>query len=467
MLSNFLTQKIIEHLDFTPNNEQKALIEALSDFLFSKLNDEVFLLKGYAGTGKTSIASALIKTMNDFEQPTLLLAPTGRAAKVMSVYSGHPAYTIHKKIYRQKSVTDFSFSLSFNPHKHTLFIVDEASMINNDGFGDSAFGTGKLLDDLISYVYQGEGCRLLMMGDDAQLPPISQKDSPALKARNLELYSLKVKEFTLHTVARQDSESGILYNATIIRNRIQNNAPIEKPKFKIDGFQDVKCISGAELIESLNNSYKNKGITSCSVIVRSNKQAAIYNNGIRNHVLQREDEIGSGDLIIITKNNYYWGKDYDGFDFIANGNIAEVVRIIKHHDIYGLHYADLILRFLDYDHELEARVLLDALHTDTPQAMEELNQKAFNTIMEDYQDIPNKKDRMKEMRKNEYYNALQVKFAYAVTCHKAQGGQWDSVYIDQGMLSIKPTEDYYHWLYTALTRATKHLYLVNFPKDCF
>jgi len=467
MLSNFLVKKITEQLPFIPTDEQQLLIEQLAEFLMSQKTDELFLLRGYAGTGKTSVVAALIKAIIEFKQKAILMAPTGRAAKVFSSYSGHTAFTIHKKIYRQKSITDFRFELAENLHKHTLFIVDEASMIANGSQGDSTFGSGRLLDDLISYVYSGEGCRLLLMGDDAQLPPVGQNESPALEVKNLEGYMLSVPEFCLQQVVRQSSQSGILHNATLVRNFIHSQHTGDKLKFELAGFNDIERLSGENLIDTLNSTYNNTGIENSIVITRSNKQATLYNKGIRNQVLQKEDEISSGDLLMVVKNNYFWAKNYEQLEFIANGDIVEISRVKKHYEMYDLHFADVSLRFLDYNYELDARILLEALHAETPAEMEAINKKLFANVAEDYADIGNKRERMKQMTENEYFNALQVKFAYAVTCHKAQGGQWDTVLIDQGYIGDELTEDYYHWLYTAITRASKKLYLVNFAKEFF
>ncbi len=467
MLSDFLFQKITQYLPFTPNDDQQQLIQELSRFLLSKENDEMFLLKGYAGTGKTSIIGALIKTLNELKQKTFLMAPTGRAAKVFTSYSDTQAYTIHKKIYRQKSITDFQFQLAENLHKHTLFIIDEASMISNGGMTDSIFGSGRLLDDLVNYIYTGEGCRMLLMGDNAQLPPIGQEESPALNANFIEGYSLKVYDYCLQTVARQSIDSGILHNATLIRKRIQNNDTLTAPKFETTNFPDIEHITGEDLIERLNQSYNDFGEENTIVITRSNKQALIYNKGIRHQVLQKEDELSAGDLLMIVKNNYFWGKNYEQFDFIANGEIVEVVRIRKHYDLYNLRFVDLTLRFLNYDFDIDTRILLDSIHAETPAAMEELNKKLFANVAEDYAYIGNKRERMKEITSNEFYNSLQVKFAYAITCHKAQGGQWDSVFIDQGYIGEEFGINYFHWMYTAITRATKKLYFINFPEDYF
>ncbi len=467
MLSDFLSQKIIAQLPFSPTDEQSQLIQNLSEFMTSHDKESVFLLNGYAGTGKTSVVSVLIKALTEFKQKAVLMAPTGRAAKVFSSYSGHSAFTIHKKIYRQKSATDFHFTLAENLHKHTLFIVDEASMIANSNNGESVFGSGRLLDDLISYVYTGEGCRLLLMGDDAQLPPVGQAESPALVKKNLESFSLKVSSFTLQQVVRQSSESGILYNATLLREFIRTGKTKQKPPFELNGFVDIERLSGADFIDILNSTYAKLGEEDCIVITRSNKQASRYNQGIRNMVLQKEDMISNGDLLMVVKNNYFWAKNYEQLDFIANGEIVKITRIRRYRNIYDLRFVEVSLRFLDYDYELDCLLLLDSLFAETPADMEALNKKLFENIVEDYADVGNKRERMKRMVENEYYNALQIKFAYAITCHKAQGGQWNTVFIDQGFIGENFTEDYYHWLYTAVTRATDNLYLVNFPEEYF
>lgn len=467
MLSSFLSKKIEEKLQFTPTSEQKELIEQLSVFLMSQKTDELFLLKGYAGTGKTSIVGALIKALTEFKQKTVLMAPTGRAAKVFSSYSGQNALTIHKKIYRQKSMAEFRFELTDNLHKHTLFIVDEASMIANGSNTDSVFGSGRLLDDLVSYIYSGESCRLILLGDDAQLPPIGQNESPALNIDYMQGFSLSINPFCLQQVVRQTSDSGILHNATLIRNQIQEHNIGPKPQFELQDFKDFIRVSGSDIIETLNKTYNEAGVENSIVITRSNKQANLYNKGIRLQVLQKEDEISAGDLLMITKNNYHWAKNYEQLEFIANGDIVEITRVRRHYEMYDLRFADISLRFLDYDYELDARILLDSLHTETPAAAEELNKKLFVNVSEDYADIGNKRERMKQITSNEFYCALQVKFAYAVTCHKAQGGQWDTVFIDQGYVGEELTEDYYHWLYTALTRASSKLYLINYQKEYF
>ena len=456
----------------------------IGDFLMSRHGMELFLLRGYAGTGKTTLVGALVKTLVALKQPVVLMAPTGRAAKVFSAYAECPAYTIHKRIYRQKSLTDdTTFSLNTNLSKHTLFIVDEASMIANDGLSSTTFGTGRLLDDLIQYVYSGEGCRLMLMGDTAQLPPVGEEESPALSPSLLASYGLQVYEKTLTQVMRQLSESGILYCATKIREELasatdeySSDATSLATAFLGDEgvtFADVSHVRGDELIESIETSYSRWGDDDCMIICRSNKRANIYNQGIRNRILYREDELVTGDRIMIVKNNYYWidrivreEKQPQPLSFIANGDIAVVRRVRRTREMYGFRYADVLLRFPDYDdYELEATVLLDTLHSESPSLTREESERLFENVMEDYAHISQKKERYKQLREDPHFNALQIKFAYAVTCHKAQGGQWSAIYLDQGYLPPDTSAiDYYRWLYTAFTRATEQVYLVNWPK---
>jgi len=395
------------------------------------------------------------------------LAPTGRAAKVISGYSGYPAFTIHKKIYRQKSMSDFRFQLADNLTTHTLFIVDEASMISNSG-AETTFGTGRLLDDLIHFVYGAEGCSLLLLGDTAQLPPVMQPISPALEKENLSGYGLKVTEFTLTHVVRQALESGILHNATFLRQQITEELTTEFPTFNLTGFNDIRKLNGAELIDEIQKAYDGVGVEDTIVVTRSNKRANIYNNGIRGRVMMKEDELTNGDLLMVTRNNYYWNKPYKEIDFIANGDILQIVRVKKHHDIYGFRFVDLTLRSLDLDWEIDALIWLDSLQSDSPAQMNEMTNRLFEAVGEDYPEITTKREMFKKIFENEYYNALQVKFAYAVTCHKAQGGQWKKVFIDPGQVAEDQiNSDFYRWLYTAVTRATETVFLVNFPNTAF
>lgn len=477
---------------FKPTSGQEEVVDSLCEFLFSSTNDEVFILRGFAGTGKTSIVSALVKTMTQISRKCVLMAPTGRAAKVFSLYSDHPAFTIHKRIYRQKSIDqDSIFSLNYNMLANTLFIVDESSMISNEGLSGTMYGTGRLLDDLVHFVYGGNGCRLILMGDTAQLPPVGEGESPALQENIMEGYGLSVRQHTLSQVVRQQEESGILWNATRLRQLIENEDIFNLPKIRFTGFKDVRNVPGNELIEALSECYNRCGTDGTIVICRSNKRAHIYNNGIRAQILDREEELSSGDLLMIAKNNYFWlkgthseqeneaenspegqvhenkhGKEQNT-DFIANGDIAVVERVRNTRELYGFRFADCWLRLPDYDDmEIEATVLLDTLHSETPALTHEQNERLLNNIMEDYMDIPNKRDRMKKMKEDPYFNALQVKYAYAVTCHKAQGGQWEKVFIDQGYMTedmLGP--DYFRWLYTAITRATDTVHFVNWKSE--
>ena len=467
MLHNFIASRIQAQLPFEPTEQQTQLIEALGVFLMSTDNEKCFLLRGYAGTGKTSVVSALVRALNELKQKTMLLAPTGRAAKVIAGYSGFPAFTIHKKIYRQKSMSEFRFQLSDNLNTHTLFIVDEASMISNTGT-ESTFGSGRLLDDLVEFVYSGQGCSLLLLGDTAQLPPVMQPHSPALEKDKLLGYGLKVHEYTLTHVVRQALESGILHNATLLRQLLLEEKTSDFPKFELEGFSDIKKLGGMELIDEIQRSYEGVGVEDTIVVTRSNKRANMYNNGIRARVMMKEDELTNGDLLMVTRNNYFWNKPYKEIDFIANGDILQVMRVRKHHEMYGFRFVDLTLRSLDYDWEIDARIWLDALQSESPAVMNEMTNKLFQSVAEDYPEITTKKELYRKILENEYYNALQVKFAYAVTCHKAQGGQWKKVFVDSGQITDEQlNSDFYRWLYTALTRATETVYLVNFPEKTF
>ena len=469
--------EILAEFRFEPTHEQAIAMNRLAQFVDDPAAKRVFLLKGYAGTGKTAIVGALVRSMVRHRRRVVLMAPTGRAAKVFSNTSGFPACTIHKKIYRQKSMLDAgSFQLDRNMHEHTLFLVDEASMISNEGLSGSTFGTGRLLDDLISYVYSGVDCRLLMLGDQAQLPPVGEHESPGLSAGMLRGYGLEVSEFCLENVMRQEHESGILYNATVLRNFTIDATAAAGFRFRLDGFKDVVKISGSELIETLSGCYIRDGIDETMVLCRSNKRAIVYNNGIRNAILDREDELNRGDSVMIVKNNYYWTERLvaeEGADsyanipsFIANGDIAVIRRVRRERELYGFRFEDAVLSFPDYDDlEIDVTLLLDTLHSEAPSLTREESDKLFNSVMEDYADVPSKKEKMKLLRENRYFNALQIKYAYAVTCHKAQGGQWKNIFIDQGYVTPEmQDEDYYRWLYTALTRATQTVYLVNWPE---
>ena len=478
MIIDELKYKILQQFGFPPTQEQARALEVFAEFLTDRDPHAVMILRGSAGTGKTTLSGAIVRTLKEIHQKVMLLAPTGRAAKVFSLNSGSPAYTIHRRIYREKSFSgvEGQFNLNDNLYTDTLFMVDEASMIANMGLGGMSFGSGCLLDDLVHFVYQGRNDRLLLIGDKAQLPPVGEEESPALHAAMLEGYGLKVYECDLNEVLRQSEESGILYNATMIRQMITHDDITQLPKIHFAGYSDIKPMPGAELIEALADSYHHVGLDDTIVVTRSNKRANIFNQGIRNMVLDREEELSQGDILMIVKNNYYWMEEERKNNnklqsneipaFLANGDRAKVLKVRRRIDLYGFRFATLLLQFPDYDnYELEATVLLDTLTSEAPALTHEQQEQLFHQIEEDYQDIPLKADRMKAIRQDQFFNALQVKFAYAVTCHKAQGGQWAHVYVDQGYMTddmLNP--DYIHWLYTAFTRATEMLYLVNWPE---
>ena len=480
MIQDELIYRIRERFGFEPTMEQERALEVFAQFMTDRAEHVVMILRGSAGTGKTTLAGAMVRALGALNQKLMLLAPTGRAAKVFSLYSDHAAYTIHRKIYRQKSAGDLSsFSLNDNLNKDTLFIVDEASMISNLGLGEMAFGSGCLLDDLMQFVYNGQNCRLLLIGDKAQLPPVGEEESPALSASMLRGYGMEVYECDLNQVLRQSENSGILWNATRIRSQETGVGRLLLPQIRLKGFADIQVVPGDELIESLSSSYSRVGMDETMVITRSNKRANIYNQGIRNMVLEREDELCRGDLLMIVKNNYYWVKETGvrregekesgemSLEFIANGDRA-VLRKVRHvQELYGFRFAEATMTFPDYDdYELTAVVILDSLTTEAPSLTREQQEQLYNAVLEDYSDIPRKADRVEKLKNDRFYNALQVKFAYAVTCHKAQGGQWAHIYLDQGyMTDDMLTPDYIHWLYTAFTRATEKLYLVNWPKN--
>lgn len=492
MIADELTYMIAEKLGFEPTAEQLSAMRTFAAFMTDRSDRVLMIMRGSAGTGKTSVAGAMVRTMKQLGCKVVLMAPTGRAAKVFALNAGHAACTIHRRIYRQRSLGG-GFSLAPNMLSDTLFMIDEASMIANAGSMDTLFAGGRLLDDLTSFVYGGRNCRMILIGDRAQLPPVGEEESPALSAAFMEGYGLKVYESDLNEVVRQDSMSGILFNATAIRSLITRDRLTLMPKVKFNGFADVVMVNGSELIESLASSYSEVGMDETMVVTRSNKRANIYNQGIRNTVLGREEMLTTGDMIMVVRNNYYWaGKDAPtdagikkdaakkadrgesdttdtattGISFLANGDRAVVQRVRNVRELYGFRFADLWLQLPDYDnYELQATVITDSLMTEAPALTREQNNRLFENVMEDYSDIRLKTDRIKKIKEDPYFNALQIKFAYAVTCHKAQGGQWAHVYLDQGyMTDDMLTPEYIHWLYTAFTRATDKLFLVNWPK---
>ena len=559
MLTDELKYQIQKEFRFEQTAGQRLVTDTFARFITSRDDRSAMILRGSAGTGKTTLAGAIVRTMKNLHQKVVLLAPTGRAAKVFSVYSGHPASTIHRRIYRQRKLDGDGgvFTLNYNAMQDTLFIVDEASMVTAS-MGDSSMfgGVGCLLDDLIRFVYEGRNCRLLLIGDKAQLPPVGESESPALVGAVIESYGLTVYECDLDEVLRQSNDSGILYNATAIRRMIDRDELTLLPKIRFRGFADIHIVPGNELIESLASSYSKVGLDETMVVTRSNKRANIYNIGIRNSVLDHEDELVTGDMLMIVKNNYFYSglkeereycikeergerreereyclkeergewreereyclkeergerreeREYlckygdtnspnatntkkdislsslhsplsslihsplsslNTLSFIANGDRATVLRVRNIRELYGFRFADMLLRFPDYDDaELQATVILDSLLAEAPALTREQNEKLFYAVMEDYAHIPQKAERIRKIKQDVYYNALQIKYAYAVTCHKAQGGQWAHVYIDQGYMTDEMlTPDYIHWLYTAFTRASEQLFLVNWSKQ--
>ena len=473
------TQLILQRFGFPPTESQRTALATFGAFLAQRRGMPAMIMRGSAGTGKTSLVAAMVQTLLSLNQRVILLAPTGRAAKVLSLNCDRAASTIHRKIYRQKS-NGSDFNLDVNLHADTLFVVDEASMISTmpqlpaDGMPNFIGNGGGVLDDLVTYVYSGRNCRLMLVGDTAQLPPVGEDEAPALQAGVVGCYGLDVHECDLTDVVRQKQESGILWNATMIRQMITHDDITQLPQIHFHGFRDVRNVPGNELIESLGDSYYRVGEDDTVVVTRSNKRATIYNQGIRIQVVDHDGELCSGDRIMVVKNHYFDEKETaerekngETMTFIANGDMAVVRRVRNIRGLYGFRFADLTLEFPDYDNaEMDITAILDALHSDSPALTAEQQQQLFDRVMEDYAHLPHKADRMKAIKKDIYYNALQIKFAYAITCHKAQGGQWSHVYVDQGyMTDDMLTPDYIHWLYTAFTRATDTLFLVNWSKE--
>jgi exodeoxyribonuclease-5 len=469
MLTDHIKNIILEKLKFEPTSDQDKLISGLASFIMDNNPDKVFLIKGYAGTGKTTVVSALVNAFHKLKIKSVLMAPTGRAAKVLSSYSKKSAFTIHKKIYRQKSSKDgFGvFVLDKNLHSNTFFIVDEASMISNQSNDISVFGSGRLLEDLVKYVYNDKSCKLILIGDTAQLPPVGIDISPALDENQLKSLGFDVDLYELTQVVRQSSDSGILMNATNIRNQLVNEK-YEFPKLDVESVPDIEKISGSDLIDTINDAYDRDGFEDTIIITRSNKRANQYNSGIRSQILWREEEISVGDLLMVVKNNYFWLEDNEKADFIANGDIAEIIRIKKYHEQYGFRFADVTLNLIDYDIEIDCKIILDTLNINTAALGSDDNKQLFYNIMEDYNGEKTKKKQYEGVKNDEFFNALQVKFSYAITCHKAQGGQWKNVFLDHGYVTDDMMDKgYIRWLYTAFTRPTQKLFLVNFNKNFF
>ncbi len=472
-VERFFYSKLLSYFPFQATKCQDTLFTALSKFVI-EANDEdsdnVLIVNGYAGTGKTSAIAAFIKTMKSFSIPFVLMAPTGRSAKVLSNYTHESTHTIHKQIYRQKSLTNGvgSFTINKNDNSDTFFIIDEASLISTDSQG-SIFGSGDLLGDLFEYLSQKEGNKLILIGDDAQLPPISCDRSPALDVDFMKRFG-NVKYLELRSVVRQAEESGILFNATILRKSIEKGDVSTFPKLQFEKFEDVKKIGGSELIDALNDSIDKYGIDDTVVLCRSNKRANKYNAGIRSMVLYREEQLGKGDKLMVVKNCYQFEKtnatsQEHELEFIANGDVGELMKISNYQDRYGLHFADAILSFPDYNNiEIKTKVILDTLNSETASLSFEQQKALYEGVYADYDNIKTKRKRNSAVREDKYYNALQIKYASAITCHKSQGGQWSSVFVDNSVWGDELSINDLKWLYTAITRAVKKLYFVNFNK---
>jgi len=472
-----IRQEFIERLKdlfpYEPTPSQHQLIEELTTFLYSRDKQSIFLLKGYAGTGKTTIISSLVKLFKQLHKKTLLMAPTGRAAKVLAGYASASAFTIHKKIYQLKNMSDGSFNLSLAPntYKNTLFIVDEASMIPDDSLSaeGSFFNNQRLLDDLMQYTWSGNNCRMILVGDDAQLPPVGIDLSPALDIHYLKAtFHSNIFHFELKDVVRQALDSGILLNATNIRNNLDSEGI--SGIISTSDFDDVIPITGELLEEYLNDAFNGTNSEDSIIITRSNKRANIFNQEVRKRILIRENEIAAGDLMMIVKNNYFWIQKNSEIGFLANGDMFEIMRIGKYEELYGYHFADITARLIDYPGEtdISLKIMLDTLNLDGPSLSQTNTRNFTEEVMKDYEDIPSKRSRMEAVKNNPYFNAVQVKFGYALTCHKTQGGQWDNVFIDLGYLNEEHIDrSFYRWLYTAFTRARKQVFTINFPEGFF
>ena len=463
---------LIDQFPYDPTFGQKQLLGKLTHFILNPQNEELFLLKGYAGTGKTTIVSTVVNNLQRIQKKSVLLAPTGRAAKVLKSYSGKSAFTIHKKIYLVGRRPDGSFQMVLNRNKHvnTIFFVDEASMIQTgDITGDSLFTNRNTLEDLVNYVQSGKNCKLVLIGDSAQLPPVGMDVSPALDIKYLQsMFHLEVQNFELKEVVRQAEDSGILTNATAIRSEIE--IPNLSHFINMNHFTDIAAITGETLEDNLNSAFSGNDDFNSTLITRSNKRANIYNQEIRKRILYRENEIASGDLLMVVKNNYFWLPEDSAAGFIANGDIVEILKINKYENLYGFRFADVTIRMTDYpdEPELEVKIMLDTLMIEGPSLNREQSNNLFEAVMKDYEDIPQRRKRLEKVKLNPWFNALQVKFAYALTCHKTQGGQWENVFIDLGYLKEEHMDHAFNrWLYTAFTRATRKLYLINFPDRFF
>ena len=470
MLNTHIATQIYAKICFETTLSQKKIIEKLSNYLCDDDFSRIFILNGRAGTGKTTLISAFVSVLNDLKIKSILLAPTGRAAKVLARYSGQSAQTIHKRIYRERTNAQYEskFTLDINREQDAIFIVDEASMLSNSSSEGAQFGSGELLEDLVKYVRSGKRCRLMLVGDSAQLPPVGDDESPALNPQFMQRYG-DVEYGLMDEVVRQEAESGILFNATLVRCMFEEEI-YEKPLFRTS-FPDVKRLSGGEFLEELESCYSRYGKDEVIVVTRSNKRANRYNEGIRRNVLGAEEEIESGDMLMVVKNNYHYTERIEDcpMSFMANGDVARLKRLRRFEELYGFRFANALLSFPDYDDmEIDCKILLDTISSESPSLTSEQSRRLFTEVEQDYLDIKSKIKRFKEIRENPHFNAVQVKFAYAVTCHKAQGGQWSAVFIDRFLFGDEQmTRDRMRWLYTAITRATERVYFVNFEDDFF
>ncbi|MFA6831735.1 MAG: AAA family ATPase [Bacteroidaceae bacterium] len=469
MIKKSIEAEIKAFFTFNPTSEQELTVQKIAQFLQSTSSEALFLLKGYAGTGKTTVVAALVRMLLANNRQVVLLAPTGRAARVFSSYAKTLAMTIHRKIYRQETYGDLEshFKLNENKQSNTLFIVDEASMVGHQCHSYNQFGSGSLLDDLIKYVYQGDHCQLMLIGDQGQLPPVGAPKSMALDIDQLKSYGLDVTEIEMKQVVRQAENSGILYQATLLRQAMAADSCTLLPKIAASRYPDIEVVSGEYLLESIDNAYYQWGIEETIIITKSNKRANLYNQGIRARILDREEELERGDWLMIGKNNYYWTEQNNQKGFLANGEMAEVKRVKRKTELYGFDFAYVELKFPEHpEMELEAMILLNTLRTESPTLSREENEKLYTAVLKDYEEISIKQQRVQALKKDSYYNALQVKYAYAITCHKSQGGQWHTVFLDGAFLPENMlNEEGFRWLYTAMTRATDKLYLVNYPSE--
>lgn len=472
MASESLRKKLFSNFKHTPSKGQELSMQMMADFIADKRTNTLFILKGYAGTGKTTLLSTLIETLKTDVFKTVLMAPTGRAAKVMGQYANQAASTIHKKIYYPKSEKNggVSFVLQANKHRKTLFIVDEASMISDDSAEARLFENGSLLTDLFQYVHAGTECKLMFIGDTAQLPPVKQLLSPALDVAFLSnRFSCEVVHIELEEVLRQAQDSGILFNATQLRNQLLNT-DFESFKFRLNGFQDtVRLNDGESIQESISTAFNKGGTEDTVIIVRSNKRANLYNQQIRARIFFKESELSEGDSLMVVKNNYFWiDKDSDA-GFIANGDIIEVVKLHKIVSLYGFRFAEARVRMIDYPGQkpFDTVLLLDTISSESPSLTYEESNRLYQEVLKDYASEKSKYKQFIKVKANKYFNALQVKFSYAITCHKSQGGQWKNVFVEQPYLPDGIDEDYLRWLYTAVTRASEKLFLIGFKDDYF